>query len=743
MAPSDVVEDIQGYPNMMDLHYGDLDLNNGMMPDVFGPAMDDTGFDLQAVPFCDILDLHGGRPMNYPYDPTALTNDSSPAFSRNTPATPAMGYAAIPEKLQPPGHASGRAALGETQMRSLFPAFDCHDQPALKATCHALLESQEVQSLRFPERRIPPLTQRSGDPKNSSLTNAYDFDYLQSMLEHRPWPGSAALNPLTKEELESCIELYFVHFHPRYPVIHRPTFVVSEAPVVLVLAMAALGATLGVSSKLGDCLGEWTRRFLLLLTEYNPKHARADYWLTAQALQGIFARLSGNSKLFDFIEQLRGGLIDNAACVGYHQIEENADLTGKSVEEAWKIWIAEEKKARIVWLIFEYDASATVFFNARPYIRLAKLRTKLPCDQELWEAASAEEWGRLRQQHDLSGPFFPELLDQLSISEDDSLARSITNLYSLRLLFLAVARMQWTLKELPSSTPNYFARSKFWKTNNLAVDVARIMSFLSATVYSILKSGITPTKTLFGVANLHIAHMAHLQSAGELLDWLHPFLRGEHPERERVEQWRARWALQSYARVRQAAFNCGQLLGLARRYPACFMQQPYCTFHAGTILWAIAPFLHGPLSEEDWPFGPRVAPDPEKSNGIPNGIRCPPNRARRPLYLDEIPRLDALGKVITPAYASAVLHQQKELSGWLQPTGDDSTPYSAAIDGIPNVTSTEGRRKVLEVTMELLRNPAFAGIAERFCAVIEHLLGGQAKVQDDGLTQRHSMLMDR
>lgn len=356
---------------------------------------------------------------------------------------------------------------------------------------------------------------------------------------------------------------------------------------------------------------------------------------------------------------------------------------------------------------------------------MAKLRCNFPSDDKLWEAESASEWDRLRKEYPLYGPFFPELLDQFAASDDDSVVRKIRNLRHLKLLMNSVARMQWTWKEIPATTPHYFANGRAWRNNNnVATDTARLMSWLSKTIYNSLKTSSTTGDTHLAVANLHIAHMSHLQSSGELLDWLHPFLRGDTPERDRVKHWRNRWAFQSLSRVRQAAFNCGQLMGLARRYPLCFVQQPYCTFHAGTILWSIAPFLNG---------------TPEDAEASPVDVE----EHQSTVVLDKLPRLDALDQTVTPAFASAILQEQRELTEWLQPPTEDDATYKVAIHDVPDISTRAGRRRILEITIELLNDPAAPAIAQRFSSVIECLVAGRnAEIHQGMLSRKHMMYID-
>lgn len=56
---------------------------------------------------------------------------------------------------------------------------------------------------------------------------------------------SLELNPdFGLAQIENCIECYWLLYHSQYPILHRPSFNVSEAHPLLILAMVMMGATM-------------------------------------------------------------------------------------------------------------------------------------------------------------------------------------------------------------------------------------------------------------------------------------------------------------------------------------------------------------------------------------------------------------------------------------------------------------------------------------------------------------------
>ncbi|KIX09793.1 uncharacterized protein Z518_00874 [Rhinocladiella mackenziei CBS 650.93] len=79
------------------------------------------------------------------------------------------------------------------------------------------------------------------DEKRSSI-----IQLLSLPLVRVPWHEDAdLLRSLPGPDiLHHFTDLYFLHFHELWPIIHRPTFKVSDAPTILVLTMACVGFSL-------------------------------------------------------------------------------------------------------------------------------------------------------------------------------------------------------------------------------------------------------------------------------------------------------------------------------------------------------------------------------------------------------------------------------------------------------------------------------------------------------------------
>ncbi|KAE8415640.1 hypothetical protein BDV36DRAFT_285212 [Aspergillus pseudocaelatus] len=109
----------------------------------------------------------------------------------------------------------------------------------------------------------------------AELTNTV-FDLANDMQLKSNYPQFIELRIPPAPVLNAWVQLYFEHFHPMFPVLHKPTFSTSRANPFLVLAVAALGAHFSDINGAQLCLRamhELTRRY----TSYTLIDAAYDY----------------------------------------------------------------------------------------------------------------------------------------------------------------------------------------------------------------------------------------------------------------------------------------------------------------------------------------------------------------------------------------------------------------------------------------------------------------------------------
>ena len=75
------------------------------------------------------------------------------------------------------------------------------------------------------------------------------------------------------ETLSDFVDLYFEKFHPTFPILHKPTFLHADTPAVLLLSVAAVGATYAEKSMqpLAVALSELVRRIVTWMVRQRQR----------------------------------------------------------------------------------------------------------------------------------------------------------------------------------------------------------------------------------------------------------------------------------------------------------------------------------------------------------------------------------------------------------------------------------------------------------------------------------------
>lgn len=323
-----IPEDPMDYASFTgDFDYQNFDLDYALN-EMTRKYTDGRQWQMQGVPFTDILDMNSTippmgdiPPLDFRFGPGPISNGDSSSIQMSSPSAISNAESA-PARLNKQaasdlagGKASSKKRLASAaQMRRLLPE-PVNDRESKsssakkdKARGGTFGPSQTTEALAFPKRSAP--RRRTGiTGRQNSMSGDFQFGSIATLLEQPPWSPVSLADLPTKEELENYVELYFTKFHPQCSIIHRPTFVLGDCPVVLVLAMAALGACLADfegSGAMGDVLAEWARRLLLYMIEHNIRYRRSEFYLKAQLLLAIHARLGTDATRFEIVEANRG-----------------------------------------------------------------------------------------------------------------------------------------------------------------------------------------------------------------------------------------------------------------------------------------------------------------------------------------------------------------------------------------------------------------------------------------------------
>ncbi|KAJ6443388.1 Heat Labile Enterotoxin Type Iib [Purpureocillium lavendulum] len=184
---------------------------------------------------------------------------------------------------------------------------------------------------------------------------------LVSSTNQPNWPVvDVTLFPST-QTLSVCINLYFRHFHDTLPIIRRSKMRTDEAPPILLLAMASIGAMYSRDkmSGLAIALNELARRAISYMRECDQRAMFDTAFVQASLLQSIFGLFCGSRMLYQHAEISRGSLVTAARRMHLLRpslsfVKELQKRTGDPTrEELRKAQADDDERRNLGWGIFD------------------------------------------------------------------------------------------------------------------------------------------------------------------------------------------------------------------------------------------------------------------------------------------------------------------------------------------------------------------------------------------------------
>lgn len=249
---------------------------------------------------------------------------------------------------------------------------------------------------------------------NALLTFVFPGGIQESLQEQQNNPGVRAC--LTVEAIQHFLDL-FPNFQGHFPWLHLPTFDFLSAYDGLILVIICSGAVYSdrVSQSQVRALMQRVKsgieRTSQILQNLEPGASRTQFsasgvefeeLLALQILQSLFvwhggpeerARARSESKrtlyLVRQLDMLTLAGPDDPLCYSYlHSLQPGEEADPSRWD--WRSWLEQEKRSRLMYMVFLWDAAMCVYFNTAPQFSSAEIKLPLPCDDAAWEAPDAE-----------------------------------------------------------------------------------------------------------------------------------------------------------------------------------------------------------------------------------------------------------------------------------------------------------------------------------------------------------------
>lgn len=209
----------------------------------------------------------------------------------------------------------------------------------------------------------------------------------------------------TKLKFEKALKTYWNFFHPRFPMLHRPTFKSVEAPILLLAAMIVLGSKLFMCvdnitcpeessikqpNVLSDTISEPLRWLLFASPFFQPP---AEVWIIQSLLMLEFYEKHCTSRKLHERSHLHHGttiqLLRRSPTLGGASTKYNneANSNGNEDIENWYKWIEIESMKRATFMCFYMDAIDAICMGHQMFIYSHQIQMTMPVEDVIWESS--------------------------------------------------------------------------------------------------------------------------------------------------------------------------------------------------------------------------------------------------------------------------------------------------------------------------------------------------------------------
>ncbi|EXJ73250.1 uncharacterized protein A1O5_03010 [Cladophialophora psammophila CBS 110553] len=210
---------------------------------------------------------------------------------------------------------------------------------------------------------------------------------------------------LTHVEIDHCLNLFFNNYYRHCPIVHRPTFQPTIAPIPLVLGCVALGAMYSEPAKV-----VWMKSLLDVMETYifSLPEVRDEFFGALgcsqapdeEALEYHFQMFQG-AYLFVVVQYFSGNLAGrrrarrqrfpvalNLARYFGLPAAQHSNIDAIMDDLAFQRWVRTEARIRTMNVLLALDSAMGIFNNVPPRINYCELDLQLPCHPEYFDLSS-------------------------------------------------------------------------------------------------------------------------------------------------------------------------------------------------------------------------------------------------------------------------------------------------------------------------------------------------------------------
>ncbi|KAL8279204.1 hypothetical protein RQP46_008460 [Phenoliferia psychrophenolica] len=254
------------------------------------------------------------------------------------------------------------------------------------------------------------------------------------------WIGLRGDERMSTTALEEYLSLFWHRVHEtQAPGVHRASFKTDTAPTPLLLSMMLLGCYFADKEAhvLATKIHPMFRGKVFCSPDFRP---RAELWVHQTALLIIvFGKLCSN-RIAHEMSHMYEHLRLSARLVTYSRLVAVPPESRDDVEVLWAAWIEEEVAKRVAHIDFAVNAA---LFRHSPALSAFQVQLTLPCDEDEWDAPTAEEWFAIHKAARPPIPFISALKASLMAGATPPVLNAFSRITILHGLISVAQDLQW------------------------------------------------------------------------------------------------------------------------------------------------------------------------------------------------------------------------------------------------------------------------------------------------------------
>ncbi|EKG17521.1 Transcription factor fungi [Macrophomina phaseolina MS6] len=364
-------------------------------------------------------------------------------------------------------------------------------------------------------------------------------------------------------------------------------------------------------------MAEFLRRAMAVEAESQLPHQMSLPFVQAMLLNEIGLMYTGSPRFLSAAQREHSASVESIS--GWN-LQPEVDWYALS----WEQWASNECRNRLAYAIWLFDSMTVYHQNQKPLLSLEDMQAPLPCNEELWDAGTEEEWKRIRSKTEANPPI-NEALHRLYVHKK---VKSNIGEFSRVLLLHGIYHETWAVakyhrRSLSSWIPSaekpppenrnnaesyasaerslYLPESPLYsKWRNAACDcidtlhwaanatIAQNSGSEHATVFHLHASRIVLLTPFGEISALARSMAAAALGASNTVDSTTQSLSLQ--ELTRLESKVFQWVRQDQHKARLAMIHAGALYWHVRRFSKAAFYEPSAVYLATLAMWAYASY---------------------------------------------------------------------------------------------------------------------------------------------------------